>query len=641
MRALPTQSARQRQLRPQDKIDRVSMAYQAVSCLFTRKFESSAVRKESTRMARIFVVFLALAFALLLFTPQKSVAQRANDVVWVQIEARPNLAQATERARIYASQLEDVNGFSLGRGWYGIAVGPYRRSDAEQVLREYKRQRLIPNDSFIQLSSRFRQQFWPVGANVLDRGVIAPPETAVTVLPEEPQQTKTPQEPATPITPAEETVAEARLSERTLTAEERQGLQIALKWAGFYNAAIDGAFGRGTRRSMAAWQEANNFEVTGILTTQQRATLLGQYNAVLDGLGLRTIRDARAGIEIQMPTAKVAFERYESPFVQYNASDDIEARVLLISQAGNQDSLFGLYEIMQTLEIVPLDGPRTRRSSSFEITGSNSRIVSETRVSLERGEIKGFTLIWPAGDEERRTRVFAEMEKSFVRLPGVLDPAAGSETEQAIDLVSGLQIRQPKLSRSGFFVDGKGTVVTTLEAIRGCGRITLDGDVESDVIAQDNQNGIAILRPRAALAPLAVADINEIPPRLQSEVSVAGYPYEGVLSAATLTFGKLADVRGLQGENTIKRLALTAQPGDAGGPVFDASGNVVGMLLPKRIDGPQLPEDVSFAVQSSVLADLARDAGLTLNAARSSSAIAPRDLRLAAQGMTVLVGCWE
>ena len=57
---------------------------------------------------------------------------------------------------------------------------------------------------------------------------------------------------------------------------------------------------------MAAWQEANNYEVTGILTTLQRAALLDQYNSILDGLGLEVVHDETAGIEIEMPTAEVA-----------------------------------------------------------------------------------------------------------------------------------------------------------------------------------------------------------------------------------------------------------------------------------------------------------------------------------------------
>ena len=601
-------------------------------------------------MMRIVSAFLAVVI-LLPLTFSAARAQSADDVVWVQIEAQPSLSEATARAREYAAILEDVNGFALGGGWYGIAVGPYRRSDAEEVLRSYLRDRLVPRDSFIQFSSSFRQQFWPVGANVLNRGVVdAPAAVDSAETPQAPDTAEAPTDtaPTDPapvaepvIQPAEETLAEARRSEGNLTAQERRDVQIALQWAGFYNAAIDGAFGRGTRTSMAAWQEANNFERTGILTTNQRAVLFQQYNAVLDGLGMQIVRDDRAGIEIAMPTAEVDFARIEAPFIHYDSTGQIGARVLLISQEGSQETLFGLYDIMQTLEIVPLDGPRERRNSGFTLTGQNARIVSHTEVGLENGQIKGFTLIWPAGDEERRTRVLDEMRSSFARLPGVLDPGAGSSDEQAIDLVSGLQIRQPKISRSGFYVDSTGTVATTAEVAQQCGRLTLDGDTEAEVLRQDPNAGVAFLRPRAQLAPLAVAAFDLKPPRLQSEISVAGYSYEGVLSAATLTFGTFQDVRGLNGEEEINRLALKAQAGDAGGPVFDASGNVVGMLVPRSSGAAQLPEDVSFALDSAAIAEAATAAGIQLTAANRTEAIAPRDLRLAAQGMTVLVSCWE
>ena len=440
----------------------------------------------------------------------------------------------------------------------------------------------------------------------------------------------------------DETPAEARRSERALSAQERKDLQIALQWAGFYDAAIDGAFGRGTRASMGAWQAANGYDETGVLTTRQRAALIAQYNAVLDGLGLQMVRDEKAGIEVMMPTAEVEFARYEPPFAHYDTSGNIGARVLLISQPGNQDTLYGLYDIMQTLEIVPLDGPRERKRNSFELIGENGSIISQTQVSLENGQIKGFTLIWPAGDEDRRRRVVAEMSKSLTRLPGVLDAAAGNSDAQAIDLVAGLQIRQPKIARSGFFIDGNGAVVTTSEVVASCSRVTLDADTDATVIATDEARGLALLKPESRLAPLAVAEFSNAAPRLQSEISVAGYSYEGVLSAATLTFGALSDLKGLNGDENLKRLSVNAQPGDAGGPVFDENGHVVGMLLPQTEADRKLPEDVSFALDGDVILKAAQDAGLGSKQAQGATGpIAPRDLTLRAQGMTVLVSCWE
>lgn len=586
--------------------------------------------------------FAAAVMVLLVWIAPVS-AQSAEDVVWVQVEAQPSLREATQSVRGYAGTLEDVNGFALPGGWYAIALGPYKRRDAEIVLRSYRRDRLIPSDAFIALSGSFRQQFWPVGANLLARGAIAIPEATTTTETVQAPVTQPAPEPvvAPEPEPADETPREARRSEQLLTAEERKDLQVALQWAGFYDGAIDGAYGRGTRNSMAGWQDAEGFEVTGILTTMQRAALLRQYNAVLEGLGLQTVRDEAAGIEMLLPTAVVAFDKYESPFAHYETSGDIEAQVYLISQPGDRSTLFGLYDIMQTLEIVPLDGPRERKNNNFVLVGQNDRIVSETRATLRDGAIKGFTLIWPAGDEARRTRLIEQMDKSFIRLEGVLDPAAGSVDEQAIDLVSGLEVRKPKLSRSGFYTDTRGTVVTTSDAVQSCTRITLDQEYEAELVLSDADQGIAVLSPVDALAPLSIAAFTTQTPRLKSEVAVGGYSYEGVLGAPSVTFGTLSDVRGLRGETGLNRLSLSKLSGDIGGPVLDASGGVLGMLLPDPATGQQLPANVSFSIDRAAILALLTKAGRPADQAGASDVLPPEDLAAAAAGMTVLVSCWN
>jgi hypothetical protein len=564
-------------------------------------------------------------------------AQSAEDVVWVQIEAHPTLTTAQDRVRDFAAELEDVAGFTLPNGWYAIALGPYRETDAEQVLRVYRAEGVIPRDSYIEDSSAYSRQFWPLGANVLNRGVISPPGPAAETPAFGASETA-----GTDTAPLiDETPAEARRSEWALTIAEREKLQIALQWAGYYTAAIDGAFGRGTRGAMAAWQDANGYDATGILTTAQRAALIAQYNAVLQGLEMQPVRDAKAGIEIAMPTAVVAFDRYEYPFAHYTSKGEIDAQVLLISQTGNQDTLFGLYDIMQTLEIVPLDGERMRRSSSFLLIGRNDKMVSHTEVSLDNGAVKGFTLIWPAGDEERRTRIIDEMKASFTRFDGALDPSWADNADQAVDLVAGLQIRRPRLSRSGFFVNDSGAVVTTLEAVQNCGRITLDEDGEARLAAADDKLGVAVLEPLNALAPRAVARFSAAPPRLQSDVAVAGFSYGGMLGAPTMTFGALADLRGLRGEPEVTRLTAHTLEGDAGGPVFDQAGGVLGMLLPREGSDRQLPPDVSFAAKGEVVQSLLSQSGIASRTHDSQAPMAPEDISAMARDMTVLVNCWD
>jgi peptidoglycan hydrolase-like protein with peptidoglycan-binding domain len=581
------------------------------------------------------------AFVLLLLTPIAALAQtdpEAEPLVFVQIEAQPSLAEAQARARDYARSLTDVNGFSLGRGWYAIALGPYREDEAARVLQVYRSEGVIARDSYIARPSDFGQQFWPVGATLLERATPAPapmpePDTAPAVAAPAPAPIPAPE--------PDETLREARASEAQLSREERAALQVAMEWAGVYQGAIDAAFGPGTRNAMAAWQRQNGVEATGVLTTRQRAMLLRQYNAVLEGLGLETVRDAQAGIEMRLPLGVVAFDRHEAPFAHYPASGDLPAQVLLISQPGDRATMSALYDILQTLAIVPETGERRLERDGFTLIGEGSQIVSHTRVWFESGEIKGFTLVWPVGDEERRTRLLAEMEQSFARLPGTLAPVAAPVSAQRVDLVSGLEVRRPKLSRSGFYVDERGAVLTAAEAVAGCGRITLDETHVATVAHLDTDLGIAILRPRETLAPMAFARFQEAAPRLLSRIAVAGYSYEGILGAPSVTFGQISELGGLAGESHLKRLALAALPGDLGGPVVDAGGAVLGMLVPGAPEGRSLPEGVSFAAGNGALRDVLAKGGITARVTSETGNLSAEALSDRASELTVLVSCWE
>jgi S1-C subfamily serine protease/peptidoglycan hydrolase-like protein with peptidoglycan-binding domain len=589
-------------------------------------FQSAAAFK---KYALMLAVFLPLAVFVFLRPAA------AQDAAWVQIEAQPSLATAEERARSYAATLPAVNGFSLGGGWYAVALGPYSPDDAQDILASLRRDGLIPRDSFIAFAASFQQQFWPIGANLLNVTPLAPAleqtaEPAIEPAPE-PQ-----------IAASDETPREARASEGRLNRDERKDLQTLLQWAGFYQGRIDGAFGRGTRGSMAAWQEANGYEPTGILTTLQRTALLQAYNAILDGLGMQVMTDADAGISMMVPTEVVAFDRYESPFAHYEPTGSIpEAKLLLISQEGDQNTLFGLYDIMQTLEIVPLDGERTRGSNSFSLIGTNDSFLSQSEVSLKNGRVKGFTLIWPTGDEERRRRIISEMQNSFAVTEAVLDPTAGMDQEQQIDLVSGLAIRTPRLSRSGFYVAPNGTVLTSADAVESCQRITVDGDFDASVVSVDAGTGLALLRPVEALSPVSIAAFQSQLPRLHADIAVAGYPFEGALNAPTLTFGKLSDTRGLGGEQNLFRIDSDTLSGDVGGPIMDSTGAVIGILAPLDLQGRALPKGVGFGVRSSAMGAILNDAGISPIQTLSRNSIAAEDLSLVAADMTVLVSCWD
>jgi peptidoglycan hydrolase-like protein with peptidoglycan-binding domain len=536
-----------------------------------------------------------------------------------------------------------VSGYRLRSGWYGIVLGPYGVEEGAAQLSNLRRENLIPRDAFIAFGRDFRDQFWPTS------GPVVPPVTDEPLLtqPDEPAiaGAATVEPAAVPAPPApDETPRQARDSEALLERTDRELLQTALQWFGFYDSTIDGAFGRGTRASMAAWQEANGLEPTGVLTTLQRATLVGNYQAELAAFGFDTVTEAEAGIEVTLPLGLIGFDHYEPPFVHFAPKDGSDLRVVLISQPGDQAALYGLYDILQTLEIMPPDGERSRGERSFTLSGANASVASVAYAELSRGLIKGYILTWNPAQADSMDRILPAIQNSFRAVgdtaldPGMVVMDAGTRA----GLLSGLEVRKPAFSRSGFFVSADGAVVTTVEAVANCGRVTIERDVDMTVATTDAASGIAILRPVTALAPPAVAALQVSADRIGSEIAVAGYSYEDRLSAPVLTFGALEALEGLNGETGIKRLAINTLTGDAGGPVLDGTGAVLGMLQPAPADASRaLPADVAYATAASVIAAQLTAAGIATVPSSPSGALPPEDLSRRALDMTVLVSCWN
>ena len=556
----------------------------------------------------------------------------AQEQAWLQIESQPSLTMAEERVRAYAAVFPDVAGFQVRNGWYVVVLGPYLPEEAAGRLNDLLRENMIPGDSFVTDGATHALQFWPVGQSA---------------VPEAEQVTETPlvDVPAleAPVV-ADETPRQAKASEAELSRDDRKALQAAMAWYGFYEAAIDGSFGAGTRKSMAAWQEANGYEATGVLTTLQRGTLIANYDADQAEFGFETITEAEAGIEITLPTKLVQFDHYEPPFVHFIEKDGSGLRVVLISEPGDQSSLSAMYDILQTLEVVPAQGERARGERDFTINAVSDTVQSFAYAETGKGMVKGYLVVWNPADADRMERILPALRASFRAIGDkALDPGLVPMDEAArTGLLSGLEVKTPKYSRSGFFVDAKGTVVTTAEAVAQCGRVTIEGDTDATVTLTDAALGLAVLTPATPMAPAAFAGFQTSALRLGAEISVAGYSYEAKLPAPVLTYGTLEDDKGLNGEAGVLRLAIPVLPGDAGGPVVNASGAVVGMLLPGLTGGAKLlPDGVAFAATAQALTQALTAAGVVTSAASGVAIATPDALNAQALGMTVLVSCWD
>jgi len=564
----------------------------------------------------------------------------AQDMRWIQIEAQPSLLEAETRARIYAQEFPDTQAHSIGSGWYAITLGPLPEDQADLRMSQLRARAAIPRDSFLATGANYRQRIYPIGPAP---AAVTPEQTAeAEVVQEEATQVSVVEtaESASPeqiITVPDETLSEARASERLLSRDEKMDLQRYLQWAGYYNSTIDASFGRGTRRSMAAWQTDNGHEDTGVLTTAQREQLRAQYFAIFDGLGLETHRDQEAGISIDLPKEVVAFDAYAAPLAHFKSKDaSSPAHIFLISAAGNRGDLAAIYGVLPTLAIVPMNIEKSLNKDRFVITGEGTTTRAFITASHKGGEIKGFGLIWPNQNEEQFDRLVAHMRKSFDTFSGTLDPSLSVAINDA-ETEFGVAIRKPAFVKSAVFVSDQGHAMTDTSDLEQCSALTIGGTYDAEIVAR-SETGAGLLSPKSDFNPISYAKLGNAV-RKDEKTFLSSYPYGGRLGLASVTEATVAETTDLSGNAEKFRLDLLAEPGDFGGAVLDQSGNLTGILVSQENTGRVLPNNVNFAAATNALASMMESAGLRLSSGTTKRL---DDVALIASAQNILtpIECW-
>ena len=572
-------------------------------------------------------------------------ASAAQDMRWIQIEAQPSLLEAETRARIYAQEFPDTQAHSIGSGWYAITLGPLPEDEADLRMSQLRARAAIPRDSFLATGANYRQRIYPIGpapaavtaAQTFEAEVIQEEATQVSVV--ETAESAAPEQasPEQSITVPDETLSEARESEGLLSPDEKMDLQRYLQWAGYYNSTIDASFGRGTRRSMAAWQTDNGHEDTGVLTTAQREKLRAQYFAIFAGLGLETHRDLEAGISIDLPKEVVAFDAYAAPLAHFKSQDaSSPAQIFLISAAGNRGDLAAIYGVLPTLSIVPMNIEKSLNKDRFVITGAGTSTLAFITASHKGGEIKGFGLIWPNQNEEQFDRLVAHMRKSFETFPGTLGPSLSVAINDP-ETEFGVAIRKPAFVKSAVFVSDQGHAMTDTSNLENCSALTIGGTYDAEIIAR-SETGAGLLSPKSEFNPISYAKLGNAV-RKGDKTFLSSYPYGGRLGLASVTQATVMETTDLSGNAEKFRLDFLAEPGDLGGAVLDQSGNLTGILVSRDDTGRVLPNNVNFAAATDALASMMQSAGLRLRTGKTNRL---DDVALIASAQNILtpIECW-
>ena len=160
----------------------------------------------------------------------------------------------------------------------------------------------------------------------------------------------------------------------------------------------------------------------------------------------------------------------------------------------------------------------------------------------------------------------------------------------------------PASSGSGFFVSKRGHLITNEHVIEKCREVFLHRKgkkpVEANILARDVINDLALLK--ANINPTTVFSLSEEQPYLTQEVTAAGYPMVATLGAEIKVTKGI--VSALSAPSDFSRIQVDAavQPGNSGGPIFDANGNVLGVV----VSGFEEMQNVNFGIKASVVKNL-------------------------------------
>ena len=107
-----------------------------------------------------------------------------------------------------------------------------------------------------------------------------------------------------------------------------------------------------------------------------------------------------------------------------------------------------------------------------------------------------------------------------------------------------------------------------------------------------------------------------------TEVFVLGYPRVDTMGEEVkLTTGVVSSRSGFQGNQSQYQVSAPVQPGNSGGPLFNDSGELIGIVSAKHTDGA---ENVSYAVKLSYLNDLILRSGVQINLDKSSQIVSQK-----------------
>jgi S1-C subfamily serine protease len=204
---------------------------------------------------------------------------------------------------------------------------------------------------------------------------------------------------------------------------------------------------------------------------------------------------------------------------------------------------------------------------------------------------------------------------------------------------------------TGFVVSANGHVITNNHVIDGCvgdikGNLTGEASMVLRVVSSDANNDLALLQAPSTATFKDFARIRDRSIRSGDSVIVIGFPFHGLLTSDfTVTTGIASSLSGMRNDTRFLQISAPVQPGNSGGPLFDTTGQIVGVVTAKipalRIAAAtgNIPENINFAIKTGALRDFLDNSVVPYQTAEPKTELKTTDIAGNARPYTMLISC--
>jgi hypothetical protein len=329
----------------------------------------------------------------------------------------------------------------------------------------------------------------------------------------------------------------------------RKAAQEALVWLGLYVGVNDGDFGKRTRDAIVAFQASLKAPADGALSAPELKALLAAAQRAREAAGFQVVSDPKTGAKIGAPLKLLSALAGARLDFASNADTDLGALYVRLSA---------------TTPTRKIAYRAIKPDAFFVVSGQDGPVKFYTRFDKNptaNPPIRGFTFAYPASQTAALDRIAIAIANSFEPFPeSAVAPAATAAAPPWSSPAPVPRVPQPAATA---LVVAPGKALTALKA-DDCPHPTVAGKPVR-IERADAATGLVIL----------VGDFasNGGAPRFGSpaqDLVVLGFDGSRLAaSSASFTGGEAAPV-----------VTSAVDKGASGGPVFDRSGALVGLVAP-------------------------------------------------------------